>query len=85
MVLLDESGRVPSVSECEMEVPGPARSRWALWSDESLEFVRKPRDYLQSRVETYGRTFSGRIVNRPVVFLASNKGVHELLNGKPAP
>ena len=66
-----------------MEVPGPARSRWSLWSDESIEFVRKPREYLRSRVEMYGHTFSGRIVNRPVVFLTSNKGVEELLNGKP--
>ena len=66
----------------EMEVPGPARSRWSFWRDESLEFVRKPREYLQGRIETYGRTFSGRIVNRPVVFLTSNRGVQELLNGK---
>lgn len=66
-----------------MEVPGPGRSRWSLWSDESIEFVRKPREYLRSRVETYGHTFSGRIVNRPVMFLTSNKGVEELLKGKP--
>ena len=68
-----------------MEVPGAARSRWSLWGDESLTFVRKPQEYLQSKVETYGHTFSGRIVNRPVVFLTSNKGVHELLNSKPRP
>ena len=63
-----------------MEVPGC--SGYSFLGDESIEFVRTPRDYVDKRRRNYGEVFLGRVLNKPTVFLASNKAVQDLLTGK---
>lgn len=62
-----------------MMVPG--RAGYSLVGDESIEFVRTPRDYVEKRRANYGDVFLGRVLNKPTVFLTSNKAVHSLLSG----
>ncbi len=63
-----------------MMVPG--RAGYSVIGDESIEFVRTPQDYVERRRASYGDVFLGRVLNRPTVFLTSNKAVQDLLNGK---
>ena len=62
-----------------MQVPG--RAGVSLLGDESIEFYKTPREYLEKRRKTYGDVFLGRIINKRTVFLTSNKSVQCLLNG----
>ena len=62
-----------------MQVPG--RVGYSIIGDESIEFVRTPRDYIDKRRKSYGRVFIGRVLNRPTVFLTSNEAVLDLLKG----
>ena len=62
-----------------MQVPG--RAGVSLLGDESIEFYKTPREYLEKRRKTYGDVFLGRIINKRTVFLTSNKAVQSLLNG----
>ena len=66
----------------EMDLPGRVKWGWGILGDESLEFVRHPREYLESRVSSFGPIFLGRIVNKPTVFITSNSGVQEMLHGE---
>ena len=62
-----------------MQVPG--RAGVSLLGDESIEFYKTPREYLEKRRKTYGDVFLGRIINKRTVFLTSNISVQSLLNG----
>ena len=62
-----------------MQVPGHAG--YSIIGDESIEFIRTPRDYIEKRRKTHGEVFLGRVLNRPTVFLTSNSAVQELLKG----
>ena len=62
-----------------MQVPG--RSGFTLLGDESIEFARTPRDYVEKRRENYGDVFLGRVLNKPTVFFTSNSAVQDLLKG----
>jgi len=63
-----------------MEVPG--RIGFSLLGDESIEFARTPREYVEKRRKNYGDVFIGRILNKPTVFFTSNSAVQDLLKGK---
>lgn len=63
-----------------MNVPG--RAGYSLLGDESLEFWKGPRAYLEKRCVLYGHVFLGRILNKPTVFLTSSRAVKEALNEK---
>lgn len=63
-----------------MQVPGHAG--YSIIGDESIEFIRTPRDYIEKRRKTHGEVFLGRVLNRPTVFLTSNSAVQELLKEK---
>ena len=67
----------------EMDVPG--HLGYGILGDRSLEFVRSPRDYIQRQRKTHGDIFKGRILNKPHVFLTSNRAVEDFLtsNGLP--
>jgi len=62
-----------------MQVPG--RAGYSIIGDESIEFYRTPRDFLDKRRRNYGNVFLGRILNKPTVFMTSNRAVQELLHG----
>ena len=51
--------------------------------DKSVEFYRDPVNFVTSRIEKLGsRIFVSRFLNKPTVFVTSNQGVLELLNGR---
>ena len=62
-----------------MQVPG--RAGYSIIGDESIEFYRTPREFLEKRRRNYGNVFLGRILNKPTVFMTSNRAVQELLHG----
>ena len=62
-----------------MQVPG--RIGYSLLGDESIEFARTPREYVEKRRMSYGDVFIGRILNKPTVFFTSNSAVQDLLKG----
>ena len=62
-----------------MQVPG--RAGFSLLGDESIEFYKTPREYMEKRRKSYGDVFLGRIINKPTVFLTSNGAVQSLLHG----
>ena len=62
-----------------MQVPG--RAGFSVIGDESIEFYRSPKEFVEKRRETHGDVFMGRIVNKRTVFLTSNLAVQELLHG----
>ena len=64
----------------KMQVPG--RAGFSLLGDESIEFYRTPREYMEKRRRTYGEVFLGRIINKRTVFMTSNRSVQGLLHGK---
>lgn len=61
-------------------VPGSAGHSFL--SDESLEFWRDTLSYIDRRVKEHGPVFTGRILNKPTIFITSNSTVQELLRGK---
>lgn len=65
-----------------MDLPGRVKWSWGFLGDESLEFARHTREYLESRIASCGSIFLGRIVNKPTVFVTSNTGAQELLQEK---
>ena len=60
-----------------MEVPGYVG--YPLLGDKSLEFVRSPRDYIERQRKTHGDVFKGRVLNKPHVFITSNRAVEDFL------
>ena len=52
--------------------------------DKSVEFYRDAVGFVNSRIKKHdgARMFVTRFLNKPTVFVASNKGVEELMNGK---
>ena len=62
-----------------MEVPG--RLGYSILGDESIEFVRTPRDFIEKRRKSHGDIFQGRLLNKPHIILTSNAAVQELLRG----
>ena len=64
-----------------MEVPGQVGHY--LLGDETIEFARSPRDYIERRRATHGAVFAGRVLNKPTIFLTSSAAVHGLLSGEP--
>lgn len=63
-----------------MDVPGYLG--YPILGDKSLEFVRSPRDYINQQRKTYGDVFKGRVLNKPHVFITSNKAVEDFLISK---
>lgn len=63
-----------------MQVPG--RAGLSLLGDESIEFYKTPREYMEKRRRSYGDVFLGRIVNKRTIFMTSNQSVQGLLHGK---
>ena len=64
-----------------MELPG--KLGYSFVGDESIEFVRSPRSFIEKRRKNHGSVFQGRVINKPHVFLTSNSSVQELLKGRP--
>ena len=62
-----------------MDVPGSVG--YSLVGDESLEFVRSPRDFIKKRQQLHGAIFQARLLNKPHILLTSNAAVQELLTG----
>lgn len=60
-----------------MDVPGYLG--YSILGDKSLDFVRNPREYINQQRKAYGDVFKGRILNKPHVFITSNKAVEDLL------
>ncbi|XP_064383686.1 putative cytochrome P450 120 [Halichondria panicea] len=63
-----------------MDVPGSLG--YSVLGDESLEFVRSPRDYIKKRQESHGAVFQTRLLNKHHIILTSSAAVHELLTEK---
>ena len=66
-----------------MEVPGYVG--YPFFGDKSLEFVRSPRDYIEHQRKTHGDVFKGRVLNKPHVFITSNRAVEDFLESKCEP
>ena len=61
-------------------VPGSAGL--PLVSDKSYDFYKDPIKFLQKHMgSTKSRVFLTRFLNKPTVFVCSNKVLHKLLNG----
>ena len=62
----------------------PGHVGFPIIGDKSVEFYRDAIGFVNSRIKKYGgsRLFVQLFLNKPTVFVASNQGVQELLNGK---
>jgi len=61
----------------------PGRIGWPVTGDKTLEFARNPIEFTQGNIKTWNsRIFQVRTLNKPHVFVASNQGVKEVLEGK---
>ena len=63
-----------------MEVPG--NLGYGILGDKSIELVRSPLNFIAQRRTTYGDVFQARILNKPHIFITSNKAVADLLQGE---
>lgn len=63
-----------------MDLPG--KLGYSIIGDESIQFVRTPREFIEKKCKDYGSVFQSRVLNKPHVFLTSNSAVQELLKGK---
>lgn len=62
-------------------VPGSAG--WTITGDRSVEFAKSPLEFLERRMTQYdSQVFLTRALNKQTVFVCSNEGVREILNGK---
>eukprot|EP00794_Sanderia_malayensis_P005259 gene5259-5923_t len=62
-------------------VPGSAG--WTLTGDRSIEFAKKPLEFIEKHQRQHAsKIFLARALNKPTVFVASNKGVKEVLHEK---
>lgn len=60
----------------------PGRVGWPVTGDKTLEFARNPIEFTQKNIKTCNsRVFQLRTLNKPHVFVASNQGVKEILEG----
>lgn len=60
----------------------PGNAGYTVIGDKTVEFYRDPQLFVNRRINQYGsKIFLSRILNKPTVFIASNAGVRELLNG----
>ena len=61
----------------------PGRVGWPVTGDKTLEFARNPIEFTLKNIKTLNsRIFQVRALNKPHVFVASNQGVKEVLEGK---
>lgn len=64
-----------------MEIPG--QTGWSVTGDKTVEFAKTPLDFVENRMKKYqSRVFLSRVLNKPHIFVTSNKGVKEILIGK---
>lgn len=55
---------------------------WPITGDKTIEFAKNPNEFVQSKIDTFGcRVFQTRVLNRAHVFVASSRGVKEILQG----
>ena len=62
-----------------MELPG--KLGYSIIGDESIQFVRFPREFIEKKCKEHGQVFQCRVLNKPHVLLTSNSAVQELLKG----
>ena len=61
----------------------PGCAGYPVVGDKSLEFYKDAVGFVQKRIEEYGsKIFVARFLNKPTVFVCSNAGVQEMLNGE---
>ena len=61
----------------------PGHVGWPITGDKTLEFARNPIEFVQRNINTLNsRIFQVRTLNKPHVFVTSNQGVKEVLEGK---
>ena len=61
-------------------VPGTAG--WTITGDRTVEFAKHPLDFIEKRINQHSsKVFQARALNIPTVFICSNKGTKEILNG----
>lgn len=61
-------------------VPGSAG--WTVTGDRTAEFTKYPLDFIERRLKQYGsKVFLARALNKPTIFVCSNKGLQEILTG----
>ena len=61
----------------------PGHAGFTLVGDKSLEFYRDAVLFVDKRIEQFqSRVFLSRLLNKHTVFVASNAGVKQVLNGK---
>lgn len=61
----------------------PGRVGWPVTGDKTLEFARNPNEFTLKNIKALNsRIFQVRALNKPHVFVASNQGVKEVLEGK---
>ena len=66
-----------------MEKTVPGSAGWTITGDRSMEFAKSPLEFLERRLAQYdSQVFLARALNKPTVFVCSNEGVREILNGK---
>ena len=67
----------------EMATHLPGHMGLPIIGDKSVEFYRDVIGFVNHRIHKYNsRLFVTRFLNTPTVFVASNAGVQELLNGR---
>ena len=55
---------------------------WPITGDRTFEFAKNPNEFIKHRIKSNGsRVFQVRALNKPHVFVASNQGVKEILEG----
>ena len=64
-----------------MEVPG--KVGWPIVGDKSIEFYRDPLKFLEKNIAAAkSKVFAVRFLNKPTVFVCSNEGVKDVLEGE---
>ena len=65
-----------------MERTVPGSVGWTLTGDRSVEFAKCPLGFMEKHVKQHGsKLFLTRALNKPTVFVCSNKGLKEILHG----
>lgn len=60
----------------------PGTVGWPLLGDKSYAFYKNPVAFLYKCIDHHNsRVFAARFLNKPTVFVCSNKGVHDVLTG----
>ena len=65
-----------------MEKQIPGHVGWPITGDRTVEFYRDVMGFVDTHQQSDCPVFKARLLNKPTVFVTSNKGVCEVLHGE---